>query len=49
VRTTRWSLVGLGGSAKTVRNHVSNIIAQLHVADRSAAILRARDAGLGGD
>jgi DNA-binding NarL/FixJ family response regulator len=39
----------LGVSAKTVRNHVSNIIAQLHVADRSAAILRARDAGLGGD
>lgn len=35
-------------SSKTVRNHVSNIIAKLHVADRSAAILRARDAGLGG-
>jgi DNA-binding NarL/FixJ family response regulator len=38
----------LGVSAKTVRNHVSNIIAKLHVSDRSGAILRARDAGLGG-
>lgn len=37
----------LGVSAKTVRNHVSNIITKLHVSDRSAAILRARDAGLG--
>jgi DNA-binding NarL/FixJ family response regulator len=38
----------LGVSAKTVRNHVSSIITKLHVSDRSAAILRARDAGLGG-
>ena len=38
----------LGVSAKTVRNHISNIITKLHVSDRSAAILRARDAGLGG-
>jgi DNA-binding NarL/FixJ family response regulator len=38
----------LGISAKTVRNHVSNIITKLHVSDRSGAILRARDAGLGG-
>jgi DNA-binding NarL/FixJ family response regulator len=38
----------LGVSAKTVRNHVSNIITKLHVSDRSGAILRARDAGLGG-
>ena len=38
----------LGVSSKTVRNHVSNIITKLHVSDRSAAILRARDAGLGG-
>jgi DNA-binding NarL/FixJ family response regulator len=38
----------LGVSSKTVRNHVSNIIAKLHVADRSGAILRARDAGMGG-
>ncbi|NBE99287.1 response regulator transcription factor [Nonomuraea sp. KC401] len=35
-------------SAKTVRNHVSNILTKLHVADRSAAIVRAREAGLGG-
>jgi DNA-binding NarL/FixJ family response regulator len=39
----------LGVSAKTVRNHVSNIITKLHVSDRSGAILRARDVGLGGD
>jgi DNA-binding NarL/FixJ family response regulator len=38
----------LGVSGKTVRNHVSNVISKLHVADRSAAILRAREAGLGG-
>jgi DNA-binding NarL/FixJ family response regulator len=38
----------LGVSAKTVRNHVSTIITKLHVSDRTAAILRARDAGLGG-
>jgi DNA-binding NarL/FixJ family response regulator len=31
-----------------VRNHVSNIITKLHVSDRSGAIIRARDAGLGG-
>jgi DNA-binding NarL/FixJ family response regulator len=34
-------------SPKTVRNHVSNIFAKLHVADRSAALVRAREAGLG--
>jgi DNA-binding NarL/FixJ family response regulator len=34
-------------SPKTVRNHVSNIFAKLHVADRSAAIIKAREAGLG--
>ena len=34
-------------SAKTVRNHVSNIFTKLHVADRAQAIVRARDAGLG--
>lgn len=33
---------------KTVRNHVSNIFAKLRVADRAAAIVRAREAGLGG-
>lgn len=34
-------------SLKTVRNHVSNIFAKLQVSDRSAAIVRARRAGLG--
>ncbi len=34
-------------SAKTVRNHVSNIFAKLQVAGRAEAIIRARDAGLG--
>ena len=34
-------------SDKTVRNHVSNIFAKLGVADRAAAVARARDAGLG--
>ncbi|MFI6735418.1 response regulator [Nonomuraea sp. NPDC050451] len=33
-------------SPKTVRNNVSNIFAKLHVADRTEAIIRARDAGL---
>jgi DNA-binding NarL/FixJ family response regulator len=34
-------------SQKTVRNHVSNILTKLRVADRSQAIVRAREAGLG--
>jgi DNA-binding NarL/FixJ family response regulator len=34
-------------SLKTVRNHVSNIFSKLQVADRTQAILRARQAGLG--
>lgn len=33
-------------SVKTVRNHVSNILNKLQVADRAQAALRARDAGL---
>lgn len=33
-------------SPKTVRNHVSNIVSKLQVADRTAAIISARDAGL---
>jgi DNA-binding NarL/FixJ family response regulator len=37
----------LGLSEKTVRNHVSTILNKLQVADRGAAIARARDAGLG--
>jgi DNA-binding NarL/FixJ family response regulator len=34
-------------SDKTVRNHVSNILGKLQVADRPQAIVRAREAGLG--
>jgi DNA-binding NarL/FixJ family response regulator len=35
-------------SIKTVRNHVSNVLTKLQVSDRSAAIVKAREAGLGG-
>lgn len=34
-------------SDKTVRNHVSNLLAKLRVTDRSEAMTRGRDAGLG--
>src|SRR5215210_1744309 len=34
-------------SVKTVRNHVSNILVKLQVADRAQAVIRARDAGIG--
>jgi DNA-binding NarL/FixJ family response regulator len=37
----------LGLSVKTVANHLSAIFAKLQVADRTQAILRARNAGLG--
>jgi DNA-binding NarL/FixJ family response regulator len=37
----------LGMAAKTVANHLSSIFAKLQVTDRSAAIVRARDEGLG--
>lgn len=33
-------------SLKTVRNHISNIFTKLQVSDRSAAIVKAREAGL---
>lgn len=39
--------VRLGISLKTVRNHVSTILAKLMVVDRSQAIVRAREAGYG--
>jgi DNA-binding NarL/FixJ family response regulator len=37
----------LGMSEKTVRNHLSSILTKLQVTDRAAAIVRAREAGLG--
>jgi len=37
----------LGLSDKTVRNHLSNVLTKLGVADRAAAIAKARDAGIG--
>jgi DNA-binding NarL/FixJ family response regulator len=36
-------------SSKTVRNYVSSIFTKLEVTDRSQAIVRAREAGLGGE
>jgi len=36
-------------SPKTVRNHVSNIFSKLGARDRAEAIVRAREAGLGGE
>lgn len=38
----------LGFSPKTVRNYVSNIFSKLQVADRAQAIVKAREAGIGG-
>jgi len=39
----------MGVSLKTARNHVSNILARLQVADRTEAVARARAAGLGSE
>ena len=36
-------------SQKTVRNYITEIFSKLQVADRAQAIIRARDAGLGGE
>jgi DNA-binding NarL/FixJ family response regulator len=36
-------------SLKTVRNHISNILLKLQVADRAQAVIRARKAGMGRD
>ena len=36
-------------SDKTVRNHITSIFSKLQVADRAQAIIKARDAGLGGE
>jgi DNA-binding NarL/FixJ family response regulator len=37
----------LGIAEKTVRNHLSSVFVKLQVNDRTAAALKARDAGLG--
>jgi DNA-binding NarL/FixJ family response regulator len=37
----------LGVSLKTIQNHVSNVLAKLHVVDRTQAAIRGREAGLG--
>ena len=42
-----WAKKYLDITIKTVRNHVSNIFGKLQVADRAAAIVKARDAGYG--
>lgn len=34
-------------SPKTVRNHITNLLSKLQVADRAEAIIKAREAGLG--
>jgi DNA-binding NarL/FixJ family response regulator len=39
--------VRLSISGKTVSNHISNVFAKLHLADRAQAIVAAREAGLG--
>ncbi|HEX9440015.1 MAG TPA: LuxR C-terminal-related transcriptional regulator [Roseiflexaceae bacterium] len=39
--------ISLSLSTKTVSNYVSNTLNKLQVADRTEAIIRARDAGLG--
>jgi len=46
-RTNHQIAERLGLSGKTVANHLSAIFGKLQVADRTQAILRARDAGLG--
>lgn len=38
----------LGLASKTINNHASAIFAKLQVADRTEAVIRARDAGFGG-
>jgi len=47
-RTNAAIAAKLGLASNTVSNHISNIFAKLQVANRAEAIIRARDAGLGG-
>jgi DNA-binding NarL/FixJ family response regulator len=35
-------------STKTVRNHVSSVFTKIQVVDRAQAIVKAREAGIGG-
>ncbi|MGI5175628.1 response regulator transcription factor [Dactylosporangium sp. CA-152071] len=35
-------------STKTVRNHLSRVLTKIRATDRGQAIIRAREAGLGG-
>lgn len=46
-RSNREIAQRLGITSKTVRNHVANVFNKIRVADRSQAIVRAREAGLG--
>ena len=46
-RSNQWIATELAVSVKTVRNHVSNVFAKLAVAGRAAAIVKARNAGMG--
>ena len=39
--------VRLGLNVKTVRNNVSNVLVKLHARDRAAAVLLARERGIG--
>lgn len=47
-RTNREIARALALTEKTIRNLVSSVFGKLHVAERSHAIVRAREAGLGG-
>jgi hypothetical protein len=46
----RGTMIGakLGLASKTINNHASAVFAKLQVADRTEAVFRAREAGLGG-
>lgn len=48
-RANPWIAQRLGIAEKTVRNHVSIVFNKLQVVDRAQAIVRAREAGMGGE